>query len=83
MALEAGFIELLERLQPDAQYARLATETIRDLWRERQAASENQRRTLMARLESIDERRERLDHVYIYDSAIDKAIRSRVTRRAA
>ena len=81
MMLGGRLIELLERLQPDAQYARLATETIRDLWRERQGDSENQRRKLTARLQRIDEQRTSLDGVYIYDSGIDGATYERESNR--
>jgi site-specific DNA recombinase len=82
MVLEQAFVELLARLQPDVRYARLATETIRDLWREQQAESENQRRTFTARLEAIAARRERLDHRYIYEeSAIDRATYERESNR--
>jgi site-specific DNA recombinase len=70
--LESLFIELLERLQPDAGYMRLFREVVLDVWKGRQGEARRLRANLEAVVRQIRERLDRVEEAFLHERAIDR-----------
>ena len=70
--LDAEFVTLLERLQPNADYMRLFKEIVLDVWQARQADVTRLRVDLGRRVAAVRQRLDQLDDAFIYRHAIDQ-----------
>ena len=70
-ALEKDFINLLESLQPRAEFMSLFRAIVLDVWKERCALAGSLRADLERRLLDIEHREEPLDEAFLYKRQID------------
>ena len=71
--LDAEFVALLERLQPNADYMRLFKEIVLDVWKRHEADAIKLRKALEWRGTALQRRLDRLEETFIYKSSIDQA----------
>lgn len=71
--VEAGFVALLERLQPDQAFMRLFREIVLDAWREAHASSAETATALNNRVSDLRAKLDSLDEAFIYQRSIDRA----------
>jgi site-specific DNA recombinase len=69
--LEKDFIDLLESLQPRAEFMKLFRAVVLDLWKERCAAAGSLRADLERRLLDLQHREEVLDEAFLFKKQID------------
>ena len=70
--LDAEFVALLERLQPNADYMRLFKEIVLDAWKARQADLTRLRADMERRVAGVRQRLDRLEDAFIYRHAVDQ-----------
>ena len=71
-ALEAAFVELLSRLQPNCTDLRLFRAIVAYMWKSEQDSVHSQRKAVERRIENLKEQADRLDRSFIFEGAIDK-----------
>ena len=59
-------------MQPKAQFVKLFTEIVLDVWKEKQAQNHLLTVNLKQRIEDLNQRKERLDETFIYERTIDR-----------
>ncbi len=72
--LEEQFAELLLRVQPSPEYLAMFRRAVTDRLNQREREAREIARKGRARVEEIDQRRERLVEAYVYDRAIDRQV---------
>jgi site-specific DNA recombinase len=70
--LEAGFVGLLDRLQPNAGYMRLFHAVVIDVWKGRQADAIEARRAVQARCDALRCRLDEVEQAFIHERRIDR-----------
>jgi site-specific DNA recombinase len=70
-ALEARFVDLLERTQPSRAYLRLVREDVLVSWQNRHQAAAEQSELLQGRIGKLKQRKARLTEAYLYEETID------------
>ncbi len=70
-ALEKRFADLLRQLTPEKQYMRLFKEIVRQVWKQRQAASIAALRNVSGTLEALRERKNRVVNLFV-DGRMDQ-----------
>ena len=72
VALEGQFVELLAELQPSAGYMRLVTEHVLTVWRARRQESRSVAATAEHRVQTAQQRLDRLDDAFLFAQTIDQ-----------
>ena len=72
VALEGQFVELLAELQPSAGYMRLVTEHVLTVWRARRQESRSVAATTEHRVQTAQQRLDRLDDAFLFAQTIDQ-----------
>jgi len=70
--LERGFGKFLEQMQPKPEYLKLFSAIVLDVWKEKQAQNITLTASLKHHLEDLNQRKERLEEVFIEEQAIDR-----------
>ena len=70
--LEAAFVELLSRLQPEVGYMRLFNAIVLDVWKQRQGEATRLRADLEAVVAKKRVRLDRVDEAFLHERAIDR-----------
>ena len=71
-ALEAKFLELVQRLQPSPEVAALFRQIVLDVWQSKQGDRASLAAAQRRQLAMLEERMQRLLDAYIYDKAINR-----------
>ena len=71
--LEALFVALLERLQPDVAYMRLFREIVLDVWKDRQVGVTRMRQAVQRRLTDLGSRLDKVEEAFLYKHTVDQA----------
>jgi site-specific DNA recombinase len=71
-ALEDRFLELLEKLKPEARYMRLFRAIVLDVWNQRSKGAAELRTMLEAAVRERRERLDRVDEAFLHERSIDR-----------
>ncbi len=70
-AIELLFLRTLEGLQPRPEYTRLFNAVVRDAWQKRQKSAREVRKKLDQRVQSLQQKLDQLDEIFIFQKGVD------------
>jgi len=80
-ALEASFVDLLKKLQPEPELVRIFKEEVLNVWKQAQKQASDEQARLTWRLNGIQKKKDRLVEAHVHEQTIDaKTFRDHMDR---